>query len=131
MRLGDLHTAIVTFLKRSQAEEQEATGGGYSRPKRRFLWIDLLCVSQNVMTGRYPGRLEDISSQFLSVFGTTSELLLCASPIFGEWEPAQANGLPMLPDCSGNNNGKAAAKKGKVREVMGPRAWRRAWCLLE
>ena len=123
-RLSDMLDAI----ERTVAALEAADG------RKRYVWIDMFCASQNLLAGvfrdpavskvcdpaGYAARKEDTDRIFDDALDVIQELLLYCSPLTAEW---QAPPHPyLLPD-----RGEPPAEWMR----HGPGAMTRAWCMFE
>ena len=128
--LADIATASHRGLRRLQASE--ASSGG----RRRFLWLDAVCASQNQLAGRYTHEGEAVryiqgSPEYLAVsedcatlidgsLSACSEVILFLAPLLDEWRPPRHAYLDAehQPPPRGTR-------------CVGPVALTRAWVLCE
>ena len=89
---------------------------------RRYVWIDILCASQNLLQGviKDPAMSSAEVSSIEDAISTAGELLFYMEPLAGEW-PAPPH--PFLLAEQGE------PAEGWVRR--GPAALTRAWCIYE
>eukprot|EP00964_Phaeocystis_antarctica_P002369 scaffold1228_cov66-Phaeocystis_antarctica.AAC.1 len=89
---------------------------------RRYVWIDILCASQNLLQGviKDPAMSSAEVSSIEEAISTAGELLFYMEPLAGEW-PAPPH--PFLLAEQGE------PAEGWVRR--GPAALTRAWCIYE
>ena len=99
----------------------------------RFLWLDMLCASQNLLAGTYqdltkfpagtPGhaaRKEDTDALFDGALDASAEIVFYLSPLVEEWD------APLNPYLRADRGEPPVHWRRK-----GPRATTRAWCLFE
>ena len=127
--LGDMLWAV-----QRQVDGLEARSSG-----ARYVWIDMLCASQNLLSGRYlptdatelrslkegnpeeyRRRKEDTDNIFDDAINSVEELLFYFSPLDEEW---------LAPKHAFLLEDHAPAPAGWMRE--GPAALTRAWCTFE
>ena len=127
-QLGDMLHAVERTLARLEEDGRQ-----------RFVWIDMFCASQNLLSGEflpesedkrlmlktsapmdYAARKEDTDTIFEDALKTVQDLLLFTSPLMDEWE---APPHPYLVSDLGTPH------SGEKRR--GPGAITRAWCLFE
>lgn len=83
-------------------------------------WIDIFCVSQNLLAGKYEGRKENTDTIFTQAIDATDSVAIYCSPLLDTWT---APDQPYLREDKGH------PPKGWQRK--GPYALTRAWCLFE
>ena len=131
-KLGDMLGAVDRELERLEAADG----------RKRYVWVDMFCASQNLLAGHYfasdaekaelkakapagahpayLARKEDTDNIFGDALASVKELLLYMSPLTGEWD---APPHPYL-----------FAERGEPPEMWtrsGPGSITRAWCIFE
>ena len=103
----------------------------YRRTTRRYLWIDALCASQNLLRGRFDEYLvgrgrytEDVRDCYQSPLRETRETILLLDPLLREWHAPPDPFL--IADAAS-----AGTDASRSRRHQGPRALTRAHCLVE
>ena len=131
---GSSFADVYSAARRALASDHGRRDAG-DRSGQRFMWLDLLCASQNLLAGRYEGaeqyptgspqsdaRKEDTDRLFDDALRAATEITVYLAPLVGEWDaPAHP---PLQPEYRG-----ASALSRQRRK--GPRATTRAWCLFE
>ena len=109
-KLRDMLDAIEKILAALEADG-----------KRRYVWIDILCASQNLLQGviKDPA-MSSAEVGIEDAISTVGELLFYMEPLAGEWA------APPHPFLLAEQGEPAA---GWVRS--GPAALTRAWCIFE